>query len=325
MYFLECQAIYNVIEVVVGLIIVVVGAELLTRSAEGIAHMLKRAYVVGAILLALSGNLPELAVCISAILSGHPGLATSSIVGSVAVNILIVLGLAALLGGWKRDLEFDSKKLQADIPMLIGAMGFFIFINLGRAETIHLIDGVILLITYVFLLRFILFSHKEVYISKEIHCASEKPLWQWVVLFIISAGLVAVGAELLVGGVKEIFIDQMKLDEKFVGFTILALAANLPEHLAAIKAAINRNGEIAVGNAIGSSSQAIYLILGALIVISIAMGNPLPTHFDAIYLATFATSVLLVVVVVSDGKLTWFEGWIFLIIYVLASAAIYYP
>ena len=313
------------IELIAGLIIVVIGAELLAQSAEGIAHTLRRAYAVGAILLALSGNLPELAVCLAAIMSGHPDLAISSIVGSVAVNILIVLGLAALLGGWKRDLEFDSRKLQADIPMLVGAMGFFIFINLGRADTIQLIDGVILLITYVFFLRFILFSHKEVYISREVHSISEKPLWQWAGLFILSAGMVAVGAELLVGGVKEIFIDHMQLDEKFVGFTILALAANLPEHLVAIRAAMKGNGEIAVGNAIGSSSQAVYLILGLLIIVSIAIGSPLPTHFDAIYLATFITSVLLMVVVVSDGRLTWFEGWVFLIIYALASAAIYYP
>lgn len=307
------------------MIVVIAGAELLTRSAEGIASALGKAYVVGAVLLALSGNLPELAVCISAIMSGHPDLATSSIVGSVAVNILIVLGLAALLGGWKRDLEFDRKKLQADIPMLIGAMGFFIFINMERPEaTIHLIDGVILRVTYVLLLRFILFSHKEVYASREIHCDSRRPLWQWALLFLISAAMVMLGAELLVGGVREIFIEQMKLDEKFVGFTILALAANLPEHLAAVKAAMHRNGEIAVGNAIGSSSQAIYLILGVLIIVSVAIGNPLPTHFDQIYLATFVTSVLLMVVVVSDGRLTWFEGWIFLIIYVLASASIYY-
>lgn len=313
------------IEILAGLAIIIAGAEMLTKSAENIACILKRAYAVGAILLALSGNLPELAVSISAILSGHPDLAISSIVGSVAVNILIVLGLAALLGGWKSDLEFDSKKLQADIPMLIGAMGFFIFINLGRSETIHVVDGIMLLITYILLLRFILYSHKEVYISRETHETSSRPLWQWAILFVASAGMIALGAELLVAGVKETFIDQMKLDEKFVGFTILAIAANLPEHLAAIRSAMRGNGEIAVGNAIGSASQAIYLILGALIIISVAIGNPLPTHFDSIYLATFAISVLLMVVIVSDGKLTWFEGWIFLTIYILASASIYYP
>jgi len=313
------------IGLIIGLIIVVVGAELLTKSAEGIAASLKKAYFVGAVLMALSGNLPELAVSLSAILSGHPMLAISSIVGSVAVNILIVLGLAGLLGGWKKDVEFDSKKLQADVPMLFGALGFFIFINLGRAEHIHMIDGILLLATYLLLLRFILFSHKEVYVSHEITEVSSRPLWQWTGLFIFSALLIALGAELLVHGVRELFINEMGLDERFVGFTFLALAANLPEHLAAIRAAMRGNGEIAIGNAIGSSSQAIYLILGMLIVVSILIGEPLPTHFDAIYLATFAISVLLMAVVVSDGRLTWFEGWVFIVIYILASASMYYP
>ncbi len=221
-------------------------------------------------------------------------------------------------------MKFDSKKLQADIPMLFGALGFFIFINLGRAEYIHMIDGLILLVTYILLLRFILVSHKEVYVGHEIVGVGRRSLWQWTGLFIFSALMLAVGAELLVHGVRELFINEMQLDERFVGFTFLALAANLPEHLAAIRAAMKGNGEIAVGNAIGSSSQAIYLILGLLIVLSPLLEEPLPTHFDVIYLATFAVSVLLMEVVVSDGRLTWFEGWVFIIIYVLASASIYY-
>jgi len=312
-------------ELIAGLVIVVLGAELLAKSAEGIAASLKRAYVVGAVLMALSGNLPELAVSISAIMAGSPMLAISSIVGSVAVNILIVLGLAGVLGGWKKDVRFDSKKLQADIPMLMGALGFFMFINLGRAEHIHAIDGIILLATYILMLRFILYSHKEVYKSKTETHETTRPLWHWSILFIFSALLVAGGAELLVSGVRKYFIEVMQLDERFVGFTFLALAANLPEHLAAIRAAMRGNGEIAIGNAIGSSSQAIYLILGFLIIISPFIGEPLPTHFDVIYLAVFAVSVLLMQIVVSDGRLTWFEGWIFIVIYVLASASMYNP
>jgi calcium/proton exchanger cax len=315
----------ELIELVAGLVIVVAGSELLAKAAEGIAKTLKKAYVVGAVLLALSGNLPELAVSLSAILAGHPDLAIASIVGSVAVNILIVMGISALLGGWKKDLIFDSKKLQADLPMLVGAMGFFLFINLGRASTIHMIDGVILLLTYVLLLRFMLFSHKEVYVTHEETGPPTRPLWQYGALFALSAAMVAVGAELLVSGVKTVFIDTMRMDEKFVGFTILALAANLPEHLAAIKSALKGNGEMAVGNAIGSASQAIYLILGLLIVFSVLNGDPLPTHFDPIYLSTFVISVLLTVVIVNDGRLTWFEGWVCLIIYALAAVSMYYP
>lgn len=315
----------ELIELIAGLIIVIAGSELLAKAAEGIAKTLKKAYVVGAVLLALSGNLPELAVSLSAILAGHPDLAIASIVGSVAVNILIVMGISALLGGWKKDLIFDSKKLQADIPMLVGAMGFFLFINLGRASTIHMVDGVILLLTYVLLLRFMLFSHKEVYVTHEETEPSKRPLWQWGALFAVSAAMIAVGAELLVSGVKTVFIDSMHMDEKFVGFTILALAANLPEHLAAIKAALKGSGEMAIGNAIGSASQAIYLILGLLIVFSVLNGDPLPTHFDPIYLSTFVISVLLTVVIVNDGRLTWFEGWACLIIYALAAVSMYYP
>ena len=307
------------LELILGLIIVIIGAELLTKSAEGISVTLKRAYVVGAVLLALSGNLPELAVTVSAILAGHPDLAISSIVGSVAVNILIVMGLSALLGGWKKDLKFDNKKLQADLPMLMGALGFFIFINVGRSNTIHLIDGIVLLFTYVLLLRFILFSHREIYTSSEVTAKSEKSLQYWSFLFAVSALMVTIGAELLVHGVRDIFLENMQLDEKFVGFTILALAANLPEHIAAIRSAMRGNGEIAIGNAIGSASQAIYLILGLLIIVSIFIGNPLPTHFDLIYLSTFAISVLIAIVVVQDGRLTWFEGWVCIIIYILAS------
>ncbi|ODS38605.1 MAG: hypothetical protein A7316_07660 [Candidatus Altiarchaeales archaeon WOR_SM1_86-2] len=317
-----------------GLIFVAVGAELLGKSAEGIAHELKRAYVVGAVLLALCGNLPELAISISAIIAGHPTMALASIIGSVAVNILVVLGLCAICGGWKTDLKFDSKKLQADLPLLVGAVGFFIFIMLSSSHEMNLFVGIILIFTYLLLLRFMLFSHKELFMSDRIEKGedknSSKSLRYWAMLFVFSSIIVAVSAHFLVMGVEELFIERDILNigdpeiiEKFVGFTILALAGNLPEHLAAIRAAVNKKGEIAVGNAIGSASQAVYLILGIVIIFAWFFSpGGLVMDIDTIYLAVFAISVLLAIVIVADGKLTWFEGWICVMVYIMTALAL---
>lgn len=317
-----------------GLIFVAIGAELLGKSAEGIAHELKRAYVVGAVLLALSGNIPELAICISAIISGHPTMALASIIGSVAVNILVVMGLSAIVGGWKMDLKFDSKKLQADLPLLVGAVGFCLFMMFSESHKMNLFVGILLVFTYLLLLRFMLSSHKELFVSDRIEEYGEKDgksksLNYWIILFIVASIIVAISAHFLVMGVEELFINEDILNigdpeiiEKFIGFTILALAGNLPEHLAALRAAMKGKGEIAIGNAIGSASQAIYLILGLLIIFAwLYSGTGLVMDIDPIYITVFAISVLLAIVIVADGKLTWFEGWICLVVYIMAALA----
>ena len=159
---------------------------------------------------------------------------------------------------------------------------------------------------------------------------NSKSLRYWAMLFVFSSIIVAVSAHFLVMGVEELFIEQDILNigdpeiiEKFVGFTILALAGNLPEHLAAIRAAVNKKGEIAVGNAIGSASQAVYLILGIVIIFAwFFSAGGLVMDIDPIYLAVFAISVLLAIVIVADGKLTWFEGWICIMVYIMTALAL---
>ena len=189
-----------------GLIFVTIGAELLGKSAEGIAHTLKRAYVVRAVLLALCGNIPELAICISAITAGHPTMAVASIIGSVAVNILVVMGFSAILGGRKKDLTFDCKKLQADLPMLVGAVGFCVFMMLSESHQINLVAGMLLIFTYLLLLRFMLFSHKELFTSRDMEehdngSNNPKSLRYWIILFVFASIIVAVSAHMLVMGV----------------------------------------------------------------------------------------------------------------------------
>lgn len=302
---------------------IVAGAEILAKASEGLAASLKKTYVVGAVLLALSGNLPEMVVATSAVLQGRSELAVASIVGSVAVNVLVVLGLGALWGAWRKDLVFDQRKLQGDLPLLIGAVGFFVFVGFSASGEHHvnIIEAVLLLVTYVLLLRFMLVSHPHLYSSEE-EVKPERSLAFYIVLFIAAAFITALSGHALVGEIDRILLREMGLDEALVGFTVLALAGNLPEHWAAIRAARKGRGEIAVGNAIGSASQAIYLILGLVALLAISIGRPLEVVLNVHNMGVMVTSVLFAIIVVGDGRLTWFEGWVALAIYALAAASL---
>lgn len=241
--------------IVLGLVLLVVGAELLVRGASRLALRFGISpLVIGLTVVAFGTSAPELAVSVQSGLTGQPGIAVGNIVGSNIFNILMVLGLSALI----TPLVVPQPLVRIDVPLVIGASVLLWIMALdGR---ISRFDGLLLtagIVAYtVFAIRQ---GHKE---NTDAQTESLQEFGdrknQWlgrlpVQIAYIAAGLalLVLGAHWLVAGAVEI-ARMLGVSEVIIGLTIVAAGTSLPELATSAVAALRGERDIAVGNVIGS-------------------------------------------------------------------------
>jgi len=250
---------------VVGLLLLVLGAEALVRGASRLASALGISpLVVGLTVVAFGTSAPELAVSIGAALSGQASIALGNVVGSNIFNVLFILGLSALIV----PLAVSQRLIRLDVPLMIALSVLVLVLSLdgvlGRGDGVLLAAG---LVAYVgFSVRQ---SRRE---TSEIRAEYAKEVGVgpgttggWLK----NAGLVLGGLALLVLGSRWLvdgavsFARHLGVSELIVGLTIVAAGTSLPEVVTSIIAAVRGERDIAVGNVIGSNLFNILGVLGA--------------------------------------------------------------
>ncbi len=272
---------------VLGLILLLVGAELLVRGASRLAVALGISpLVIGLTVVAWGTGSPELAVGVKAALAGSPDLTIGNVVGSNIANVLLILGFAALLV----PLKVSHRLVRLDVPVMIGASILTLLLaldgKLGR------FDGVIfvsLLVTYtVWTIRASRKSKKALAQHYEL-TAAEIPARRserWKVYAVnglmVSGGLYLLikGSDWLVEGASAIAV-ALGFDELIIGLTIVALGTSLPELATSAVAGARGERDIAVGNAVGSN---IFNILAVLGVTGMVAGGGVPVANAALSL-----------------------------------------
>ena len=252
---------------VIGLVCLVVGAELLVKGAASIATRLGIApVVVGLTVVAFGTSAPELAVSVSAVLSGETDVALGNVVGSNIGNILLILGASAIVGG----LAVSQRIVRIDVPLLIGVTVVVLLMALDNS--IGRIDGVLLfagVITYTGWLIRAARKEKQAVVHEYVAANEkvegsvvERPLWA-LVLFVV-AGLVVLvaGSQLLVNSATDIASD-LGVSDLVIGLTVVAIGTSLPELATSMLAAMRGQREIAVGNVVGSCLFNLMCVLGA--------------------------------------------------------------
>tara|TARA_R100000005_G_scaffold96488_1_gene83818 strand:+ start:8116 stop:9081 length:966 start_codon:yes stop_codon:yes gene_type:complete len=268
------------LQVAAGLVILLVCGELLVRGAVSLAeHAGVSKLLIGFTVVAFGTSAPELVVSVQAALDGMPGIAFGNVVGSNIANILLVMGLPALiypLFGDPRSATRDTCFMLAASLMLIafawmGVIGFW--------------QGVIFV---TFLITVIVTSYirarKEG--AKDVDEALEEyeqnmPKNLGFSLLFILMGLVGLvlGSHLLIGG-AEMIARAAGVSDEIIGLTLVALGTSLPELATSIIAAVRRHGDVAIGNVLGSNFFNIAAILGITVIIE-PMAAPLQIlHFD---------------------------------------------
>lgn len=288
---------------VFGLIVLIIGGEGLVRGASGIARHFKLSpMVIGLTIVGFGTSAPELLVSLDAALSGQPGLAIGNVVGSSIANILLILGVSAVMA----PLVIPIKKMYRDFGFMIAAMA---------AVWIMLLDGVIGRIDGVILFAGLIAFLTAAFFSGKVETVDDAPLPSMTLAWAMTlGGLVALvfGAGLLVDSAS-IIARRFGVSEAVIGLSIVAVGTSLPELTTSIIAALRKETEIAVGNVVGSNVFNIFGILGTTALVTPIPAEPRFASVDMVWMA--AATAFLVGAAFKLGCLPRWAGAAMLLVY----------
>ncbi|MBE9563167.1 MAG: calcium/sodium antiporter [Proteobacteria bacterium] len=254
--------IFTLVLFVFGFILLSYGADMLVRGAENLATTMGISpLVVGLTIVAFGTSAPELAVNIQAAWTGKPDLAIGNIVGSNILNILLVLGIGAVIV----PLGVHKRLVKVEIPLMIGASVLLLILSLdgvlSRWDGLILASGIIGYIIYSIKTCHELKDPNEVCPPEEEEDKTSKKLWLQFVFIIVGLGLLVLGSQWLVNGAIMV-AKYFGISELIIGLTIVSIGTSLPEIATVIVASRRGQQEIVVGNVIGSNLFNILLVLG---------------------------------------------------------------
>jgi Ca2+:H+ antiporter len=295
---------------------------------------------IGGLLNATFGNAAELIIAFMALRAGETEIVKASLTGSIIGNILMVLGLAMLLGGWKRkELVFSRLAAESGSSMMVLAVVALVIPAIyaqvtqhkhpEHIESISLDISYILIACYVASLVFSLKTHKRLFTAAESDVAAELEEGRpWSVarsvgVLFAAAGLVGVVSEFLVHAVDAAG-TAMGLGKVFMGVVVVAVVGNAAEHSTAVTVALKGKMDLALGIAMGSSMQIALFVAPVLVIAGHFMGTPLGLEFTVLEVVAVMLSVGAVTLLIHDGKTNWFEGFQLLSIYSILAIAFYF-
>lgn len=300
---------------IVGVVLLIVGAEALVRGASRFAAAIGISpLVIGLTVVAFGTSSPELAVSVQASWTGAPDIALGNIVGSNIFNVLFVLGLSALLA----PLIVDQQLVRFDVPLLIG-VSVLLFVlaldgRIGRIDGLVLFAGVVAYT--VFVVRQSL-RETEAVRSEYEREYGKRPRrgGDWFVNIALMAGglaLLVLGSRWLVEGAVAL-AQVLGVSELVIGLTVIAAGTSLPEVATSVIASIRGERDIAVGNVVGSCLFNILAVLGLSSIVSAdgILVAPAALRFDIPVM--IAVSVACLPIFFTGYQIARWEGLLFLV------------
>jgi Ca2+:H+ antiporter len=313
-------------------------AGLMGEATEHLTHRVGPS--IGGLLNASFGNAAELIIAFMALRAGETEIVKASLTGSIIGNILMVLGLAMLLGGWRtKELVFNRLAAESGSSMMVlavvGLMIPAVYAQVTQhkhpdhIESISLDIAIVLILTYAASLLFSLKTHRRLFPSDDENVAEELEHGRpWSVgrsLGVLFAAAVLVGfvSEFLVHAVDEAG-RALGLGKVFMGVVVVAVVGNAAEHSTAVIVALKGKMDLALGIAMGSSMQIALFVAPALVIVGHWMGTPLGLEFTILEVVAVMLSVSAVALLIHDGKTNWFEGFQLLAIYAILAITFYF-
>ena len=288
--------------VILGLILLMGGAEFFVRGAVAIAAKLKiPTLIIGLTIVALGTSVPEFVVSLKSALSGNAGISVGNVIGSNIANVLLVLGASAFI----YPTVCDGKAFYRDFSFLfMVTLVFAFFVVNGKLVNWN---GWVMLAMLVLFVLYNYHNSKEDS-NTEVELPSQLMDKGWFkVLCVATLGLVAIvfGADMLVYGAVEI-AKILGMSEAVIGVTIVAIGTSAPELATSCVAAFRKQNGIALGNVVGSNIWNIVFIMGATSVITDVKVADQFILFD-LWVMLFATFMLLPIMMFKN-KITRTEG-----------------
>ena len=300
----------NVIELLSGLFLLIIGAELMVRAAVRLAARLHvRPLIIGLTIVALGSSAPQMAISLQATLAHNPDIAVGSVIGSSIFNILVTLGLSALI----IPLRVSRQLVRLDIPLMIGA-SLLVFV-LAWNEQIGRFDGILLLAALALYLGLLLRqSRHSARPHSELPNTPHAPWFSSLLMIVVGLALLVFAGHLLLGAAVAVATD-LGFSERVIGLTVVAVGTSLPELATSLIAALRGQRDIAVGNVIGAN---LFNLLGVLGITALIAPTPLsvsPNALDFDLPVMLGVAALCLPVFYSGYRVTRAEGLLLLGLY----------
>ncbi|MDE5727341.1 MAG: calcium/sodium antiporter [Duncaniella sp.] len=258
----------NIVWLVAGLVLILVGANALTDGSSAIARKMGISdLVVGLTVVAFGTSAPELAISVLSAISGNAPLAVGNVVGSNIFNILAIIGVTALV----RPIVVSKSVMTMEIPMVILSSAILLVLgNSGRidgggANMVSRVDGIFLLVFFLLFMRYTFASARQPGLSapaaEEQKPAAIMPMWKSAVYVLAGLAALVWGGDRFVDGASGI-ASGLGVSQAVIGLTIVAAGTSLPELATSVVAAAKGKPGLAVGNVIGSNIFNVLLVLG---------------------------------------------------------------
>jgi Ca2+:H+ antiporter len=311
-------------------------AGLMGHATEELAKY--RGQAIGGLMNATFGNATELIIAIVAVMNGEVDVVRASLIGSIVGNLLLVLGLSALLGGLKfKEQQFSkdaagthsSMMTIAVISLLVPAI--FVrsvpHIHEGdvRVESLSLWVGAVLIALYIFGLVFALRTHQSAFVPREEE-AHEPPTMkqsQAILMLLASTIVIAVESELLVHSIGPV-VQVLHMSKLFLGIILIPIIGNAAEHSTAVTTAIKNKMDISLNIAVSSATQIAMFVAPIIIFVSAVTTSHVTILFSNVELITVVVAVVITGQVTRDGKTNWLEGAQLLAAYIIIALAFFY-
>lgn len=265
---------------ILGVAIILVGADMLTDGAVAVARKIGISEIVtGLTIVAFGTSAPELVIGLVSALNNSSELAVGNVVGSNIFNILVILGITALI----KPIRVGKGVMNNEIPLVIlaaialCAIGLSPVIDPGSSMTVSRVNGIFLLLFFLVFMRLTFANARSAAPSDPAarNISTKAPMSWFKALIFIVLGLtgLVLGGEWFVKGASGIAL-ALGVSEAVVGLTIVAVGSSLPELATSVSAALKGNPDIALGNVIGSNIFNVFFVLGTTAVVRpLSFGN----------------------------------------------------
>ena len=308
--------------ILIGFIMLIKGADILVDGASAIAKKLRISeIIIGLTIVSIGTSMPELFVSTSSALQGLSDISVGNVIGSNICNLLLILGLSAII----HPVKFQKETIKIENPMLIIlSIIFLVICNIN--QDVSRVEGIILIGLFIgFLIYTIIMAQKskdEVILQLALDEVKKISYTKNILLIILGIAVLKLGGDFVVENAKAV-ATALNISEKIIGLTIVAIGTSLPELVTSVTAAIKGDSDIAIGNIIGSNIFNMLLIVGLSAVIHPITYN-ITYNLQMIILFIGMFLMLIFPFIKPKDELSRKNGLILVLLYIFYTAVLFF-
>ena len=314
--------IVEIILILVGFVMLIKGADILVDGASAIAKKLRISeIIIGLTIVSIGTSMPELFVSTTSALQGASDISIGNVIGSNICNLLLILGLSAII----HPIKFQKQTKLIENPMsIILTLIFLAICNINK--DVSRLEGIILIALFIgFLISTIIMGKKtkdEVILQLSLDEAKKISFTKNILLIILGIAVLKLGGDLVVANAK-LVATALNISEKIIGLTIVAIGTSLPELVTSVTAAIKGDSDIAIGNIVGSNIFNMLLIVGLSAVIHPITYN-ITYNFQMIILFIGMILMLIFPFIKPKDELSRKNGLILVLLYIFYMTVLFF-